>query len=206
MWLKSEIERLKQTSVKELIDKRLESFSSFADKQNEYWFSELCFCILTANSRADSAMRIQSQVSPMGFLMSPEANIARAIKTNKHRFHNNKAKYICEARTYKNIREIVSGMNEVEAREWLVENIKGLGYKEASHFLRNTGSKNLAILDRHILNLMAENGIITRPKSLNKKSYLEIEEKFNSLAQELGMSSAELDLYMWFMKTGVVLK
>ena len=73
--------------------------------------------------------------------------------------------------------------------------------------MRNVGYTNLAILDRHILNLMVENGYIeNKPKSLNKKTYLEIEEKFNEIARELGMSSAELDLYMWYMKTGEVLK
>ena len=69
------------------------------------------------------------------------------------------------------------------------------------------GYGNLAILDRHILNLMVENEYIeNKPKSLNKKIYLEIEGKFNEIAKELGMSNAELDLYMWYMKTGVVLK
>jgi N-glycosylase/DNA lyase len=177
------------------------------NKSSGDWFSELCFCILTANSRADSAMRIQNQVGPTGFLKSPKENIAHVIKSNKHRFHNNKAKYIVEARKFEHIKAIISKLSEIEAREFLVENVKGLGYKEASHFLRNTGSKELAILDRHILNLMVENNYLEeKPKTLTKKNYLEIEEKFNSLARELKMASSELDLYMWYLKTNKVLK
>jgi len=97
-------------------------------------------------------------------------------------------------------------MGEFEAREWLVRNIKGLGMKESSHFLRNVGYKNLAILDRHILNIMKDEGIIEKPKSLTRKKYLEIEEKFNKMAKGFNMSPAELDLHMWCMKTGEVLK
>jgi len=83
----------------------------------------------------------------------------------------------------------------------------GLGYKEASHFLRNTGSKNVAILDRHILALMHSHKLIAEiPKPLNKNKYLEIEQKFNQLASKLNMTPARLDLAMWYLKTGKVLK
>ena len=110
-----------------------------------------------------------------------------------------------------NVKEIVQGIaskkGEKAAREWLVKNIRGIGYKEASHFLRNVGFKNLAILDRHILNLMQEEGLIDeRPRTLSRKKYFEIEKKFLKLAKELKMPAAELDLFMWYMKTGKVLK
>ena len=88
-----------------------------------------------------------------------------------------------------------------------MKNIKGLGYKEASHFMRNVGYNNLAILDRHILNLMLEQGYLrAKPKTLTRKTYFEIEQKFKKIADGLRMSMAELDLYMWYMKTGEVLK
>ena len=133
--------------------------------------------------------------------------ISNCIKKNKHRFHNNKSRYIVEARKFFNIKSILKNKSELEAREWLVQNVKGLGYKEASHFLRNTGSENLAILDRHILNLMHEHNLINEiPKPLNKTHYLEIESKFNSLASQLNMTPARLDLAMWYLKTGKVLK
>ncbi len=43
--------------------------------------------------------------------------------------------------------------NALERRDWLAQEkqIKGLGYKEASHFLRNIGLKGHAILDKHVL-------------------------------------------------------
>jgi len=209
--LTDKINNLSNSSIKETVDKRLSEFKAFENKEGEEWFSELCFCLLTANSRASSAMRIQNQIGANGFIHSPQENIVQVIKMNKHRFHNNKGKFIVNARKFVNIKaiiqKIINEKGEKEAREFLVENVKGLGYKESSHFMRNVGYTNLAILDRHILNLMVENNYIKeKPKTLSKKIYLEIEEKFNEIAKEIGMSSAELDLYMWYMKTGQVLK
>jgi len=211
MELTDEINKLKKSPIRETVDKRLLEFKSFKDKPTEEWFSELCFCLLTANSRASSAIRIQNQIGAKGFIHSPQENIVQVIKMNKHRFHNNKAKFIVEARKFVNVKaiiqKIISEKGEKEAREFLVENVKGLGYKESSHFLRNVGYTNLAILDRHILNLMIENNYLKeKPKTLNKKNYYEIEEIFNKVADEFNMTNAELDLYMWYMKVGMVLK
>lgn len=63
------------------------------------------------------------------------------------RFKNNKAKYLVTLREQmkdkngkivtKDFFESISDVNE--KREWIVKNIKGMAYKEASHFLRNVG-------------------------------------------------------------------
>jgi len=194
-------------NTKALIQQRLNEFKSFKDKNSEEWFSELCFCILTANSRAKTAINIQNELGPNGFINKKQSELVETIKRNKHRFHNNKAKYILEARKYKDIRSIIEGKSETEARAWIVANIKGLGYKEASHFLRNTGHFKLAILDRHIINLMFEHNLINSiPKPIKKSDYLLIENEFNKLAEKLNLSPAELDLNMWYLKTGEVLK
>jgi len=88
-----------------------------------------------------------------------------------------------------------------------VKNIKGLGFKEASHFLRNIGFKNLAIIDFHIVDLLIKHKLIDKkPKSLSKSKYLEIEEKLKKIANELNLSLGELDLYLWYMETGKILK
>jgi len=207
MNLINQINKLRKNEIKQVMKKRLQEFESFKNKKNNDWFSELCFCILTANSRAKTAINIQNELKSGGFINKNKKELSQTIKNNKHRFHNNKAKYIICSREHMDIKDKLKNFSEFNAREWLVKSIKGLGYKEASHFLRNTGAKNLAILDRHILNLMIENNLINeKPKILNKKNYLEIERKFNELAEQLNMNPAELDLYMWYMKTGEVLK
>ncbi len=199
------IKKLKRLPISKTVDQRLKEFKELGKKGNDDWFCELGFCILTANSRASTALAIQDELGIDGFLRKSKEGICDCIKKNKHRFHNNKARYIVEARRFRNIKDILK--KEKNQREWLVKNIKGLGWKESSHFLRNVGCIDYAILDRHIIRLMHEQGYINQmPKSLSKDSYLVIEIKFKEIAKELNMSCAELDLYMWYIKTGKVLK
>ncbi len=205
------IKKLRKSLIRKKVDKRLKEFESFKKRDTKEWFSELCFCILTANSKAATALKIQKELTSKGFCEYSLNNIRKTIRKNKHRFHNNKAGYIVSARKHIDIKDkltkLIKEQDEIKAREWLVKNIKGLGYKEASHFLRNVGCKNLAILDRHVLNIMKEKNFIKeRPKTLNKKNYLEIEKIFKKIADMLNTSCAELDLYMWYMKTREVLK
>lgn len=205
------ITKLRNSSVRSDVEERLKEFESFRNRSNDEWFSELCFCILTANSRAVTALNIQKELGCQGFASLDKDDLVDCIRRNKHRFHNNKAAYICAAREHLHIKDkitsIICSSGEKAGREWLADNIKGIGYKEASHFLRNVGYRNLAILDRHIINLMLEwDMLCERPKSLTKKNYLLIESKFEEKASELGMSIAELDLYMWYIKVGKVLK
>lgn len=203
----NEIKILKK-QIENNVNKRLKEFSSFSKKSNEEWFSELCFCILTANSKAKTAINIQNELKCKGFLNLNEKQLSDCIKKNKHRFHNNKAKYIVEARKFSNIKDILKQYKtSKEKRNFIIKNIKGLGYKEASHFLRNVGYFDLAILDRHVLNLLVENNYIKeKPKSLNKKNYEEIELILEEISKKLKMSQAELDMYLWYMKTKEVLK
>ncbi|MGM5484427.1 MAG: N-glycosylase/DNA lyase [Nanobdellota archaeon] len=198
----------KDEQLKNKIKRRLEEFSSFKDKENGEWFSELCFCILTANSKAVTAISIQDELGAEGFLNLSREKISEAIRRNRHRFHNNKSKFIIEARQYSDIKDQLRKFNDnKEKREWIADNIKGLGFKEASHFLRNTGHFDLAVLDRHILNILSEEEYLREiPKTLSKKTYLQIEKKLEKICGELKISQAELDLYLWFEKTGKVLK
>ncbi len=112
-----------------------------------------------------------------------------------------------DARKHWDVKDIIKERNSRSARRWLIEHIKGIGWKESSHFLRNVGYKDVAIIDRHILWMMNEYGLIERvPKSVNRRFYLECEGKLEKLAEKVGLTLAELDLYLWWMKTGKVLK
>ncbi len=96
---------------------------------------------------------------------------------------------------------------ETELREWLVKNIKGYGYKEASHFLRNIGFEELAILDRHVLKNLKNYGVIEEvPKSLTPKKYKEIEEKMRRFSKSVDIPISHLDLLFWSNETGEIFK
>ena len=200
-----QINKLKASLIKQEVDNRINEFREL--NNSEDWFSELCYCLLTANSKAETALNIEKELKGKGLHSSSQSEIRDCIKRNKHRFHNNKSKFIVEARKFKDIKNIIREKDQIEARTWLVNNIKGIGYKEASHFLRNVGYNNVAILDRHIINLMVEHNMIKeKPNILNKNNYPEIEKKLEKLANSINMSQAELDLYLWSIKTGKVLK
>lgn len=200
------VERLRKSGIKEVIERRLGEFEELGRKSSPELFRELSFCLLTANSSAERCMRIQEEAGD-GFLELPREQLEGMLKKHGHRFPSARAGYILEARKNSSLRDVISSAGSgQEAREWLVRNVKGLGYKEASHFLRNIGFKNLAIIDFHIIDLLGRYGLIEKPKSLGRKRYLEIENILKSLSERLGMSLAELDLYLWYMETGKVLK
>jgi len=205
MNLYSDIKILRKTDISRLVKRRLKEFKTIGKRGNKDWFSELCFCILTANSKAHTALAIQHKLGCVGFMNLSKKQLSKVIRESKHRFHNTKAGFIVNARKFRNIKDILT--KQEDPRRWLVYNVKGIGWKESSHFLRNVGYTDYAILDRHILNLMLENRLIKKkPKALNEKTYIAIEKRLGKLAKKLAMSHAELDLYMWFLKTNKVLK
>ncbi len=201
------IEQIKQLreEIGDVVEARLREFEAMRNEDEERIFQELAFCILTANSSAKMGLKAQEAIED-GFVHHPEEKLREELKKLGYRFWNVRAKYIVQARWI--IAEIKSlfDISESEARDYLVKNVKGLGMKEASHFLRNTGAKDLAIVDRHILRALSDAGLIQMPKTLTRRRYLEIEEVERWIAQELGMNLAELDLYIWYIKTGEVLK
>lgn len=152
------------------------------------------------------------------FLMEGRrAQMTRALKkVGAHRFPVARPGYIVFARRYLRencglrLRErLQSFSNPIERRDWLAQEkgIKGLGYKEASHFLRNIGLKGHAILDKHVVRCLVELKVVddTRPPNTRKR-YLEMEEQLRGVAREVGIDFDELDLVLWSLKTGQVLK
>ena len=202
-----DIARLKKSSIKQKINSRLKEFKRFKRKSSEDIFKELCFCILTANSTAERCINIHNRIGD-GFLVLSSHQLKESLRQHGARFHTKRAEYISEARRYKSsIKNIIRHVKDKNRlRDWLVKNIKGIGYKEASHFLRNIGYNDFAIIDFHIIDILAKNRIIERPKSLTREKYLEIEEELRKIAEKTDLSLGELDLYLWYLETGKVLK
>jgi|Deesub1362A_J573_1020465.scaffolds.fasta_scaffold00223_46 N-glycosylase/DNA lyase len=192
------VQKLKNDNVGGIIKARM---NEFKENRKGDVFKELCFCILTANFNAERSIKIQEEIGD-GFLTLSESELATRLRQLGHRYPNVRAKYIVEARKH----ELKLEEDAFRMREWLVNNIKGIGYKEASHFLRNIGYEDVAILDFHILNILERYNVIKKPKTLTKRKYLEIEEKMREIAKRSEISLGELDLYLWYIETGKVLK
>ena len=205
--LLASIETLKNSNISSVIDERIKEFSEVREFGSERIFEELCFCILTANCAAKSCIEVQKRINT-GFLNYSEEDLKTKFREYGYRFPNIRAKYIIEARNHllEINNKINSSMDEVMLREWLAKTIKGLGYKEASHFLRNIGFKNIAIIDFHIIDILEKFGIIQKPKTLSKKKYIEIEQTLKKIGERVKLDLDELDLYLWYMETNEVLK
>lgn len=177
-------------------------------------FSELVFCLFTPQSKAKSCWQAVGTLKAQNLLFKGSKSQISA-KINNVRFRNNKAEYVVLARKQflakkqLPLKKLLSGFNDTyEAREWLARNVKGMGYKEASHFLRNIGlGKNLAILDRHILKNLKLAGVIKAvPKTLAKKQYLSLERKMADFAKKSKIPLSHLDLLFWCKETGEIFK
>jgi N-glycosylase/DNA lyase len=198
---------IKNDAIKDLVDRRLSEFKNLGKRSSKELFKELCFCILTANYSAEGGIRIQKAIGD-GFLLLSEKQLAKRLREAGYRFPNVRAGYIVEARKHADSLKRMLGSFETEhdARDWLAANVKGLGYKESSHFLRNVGYDGVAIVDFHIVDFLVGYGLVEKPKSMTKKKYLEIEGVLQDVSLKAGMSLAELDLYMWYCETGKILK
>lgn len=201
-----EINKLKDTQTRNIIDKRINEFKKINKNSDEELFDEMCFCLLTANFNAEKSIKIQDEIGQC-FLTHTQDEISKKLKEYGHRFPNKRAEYIHKSKECKNkLTNIVNFHDKEAIREWLVKNVKGLGYKEVSHFLRNIGFDDYAIIDFHIIDILVRNGVIKKPKTLTKKRYLEIENKLRKLAEKTDLKLSELDLYLWYMETGKILK
>jgi len=210
--LAKEVERLRSDpEVRSMVDQRITEFQGIRKQDSRVWFVELTYCLLTAYSSAVSGQLCVDALCDCGALLDGSVEeVEETLRCQGHRFAGRRAEYIVEARRLStSLKEVIEGFEDTkEARRWLVYNVKGLGYKEASHFLRNVGFLDVAIIDRHILSNMREHGVIGDDgrKGLTKRRYLEYERILEKVAEKVGMSLGEMDLYLWYRKTGKVLK
>ena len=201
----------KSTAIK----KRLSEFKNIiAEADDNRLFEELAFCICTAG--ASAKMGLKSVEAMRDHLPSGSLKKLQKKLDGVHRFPNARPRYIIHTRDYLKsehdfkIRELILSFEDpLERRDFFAKNknIKGIGYKEASHFLRNIGFSGYAILDKHILNTLYELKIIKEPKPpTNRDKYLEVEDKLKDFANDIGIHVDELDLLLWSEKTGEILK
>jgi len=193
---------------------RLAEFSAVWDEaDNLRIWEEMVFCFFTGGCSAKMGIRSIEAVRPL-LLTGGQKRLSTAL-TGVHRFPNARSRYIVASRDFLRSHcdlDIIGELrsrNHLERRDWLVseKRIKGLAYKEASHFLRNIGLRGYAILDKHVLNCLAELKIIDDPKPPKaRKGYLMVEEKLKKFADRIKIDFDEMDLLLWSMKTGEILK
>jgi N-glycosylase/DNA lyase len=202
--------KLRKTDIQAKLAEFNDIYKSGTDAK--LW-EEMVFCFFTGGCSAKMGLRSIEKVKDI-LLTGTHEELAAAL-SGTHRYPFARSRYIVASRTFlqsdceMRLREKLESFNRAERRDWLVKTkeIKGLGYKEASHFLRNIGFKGYAILDKHILRCLAELKIIDDPKPPNTRlKYITFEEKLKTLAEITEIDFDELDLVLWSLKTGEILK
>jgi N-glycosylase/DNA lyase len=206
--------RLSYIGKKDLITARLNEFREVFEKGDDRRiFEELVFCIFTANASAKMALKSVEAVKDI-IMDADKREISKRLR-HAHRFPNTRSNYIVLTREYLRrefdfkLRDLIFSFEDpMERRDFFAsEDIMGLGYKEASHFLRNIGFRGYAILDKHILRSLYEFGVLDSPKPpTTKNGYLGTENKFKEFANLLEIQLDELDLLLWSERTGEILK
>ncbi|HZS48188.1 MAG TPA: N-glycosylase/DNA lyase [Blastocatellia bacterium] len=200
---------------REAIRARLAEFETIWQTADDVkLFEELIFCIFTAGASAKMGINCIERIRPI-MLTATRSRLTRAV-LHKHRYPRSRSGYIVHTRKYvqrefemKLRARIESIPDFYERRDFFAANsgIKGIGYKEASHYLRNIGLKGYAILDKHILRSLHQFGVVESPKPPGTRSrYLEIEQKMRDFAKKIAIDFDELDLLLWSIKTGEILK
>jgi len=196
-------------SIKPQIDKRLAEFEKHWEKnKHQAVFSELVFCLCTPQTGAHkgwgAAWRIVEELRKKKKLT--EHSVATILKFTGVRFHHVKAKRIVEASKlyYPHTKQWLTGFFQdytwtIEVRDHLARTVKGLGMKEASHFLRNLGfGQDICILDRHILRNLVKYGVISEIPKLKPVAYREVEEKMKAFALQSNIPVEALDIVFWY--------
>jgi N-glycosylase/DNA lyase len=208
------IKRMHRSKSQEIYSRLKEFKKMWLEKNDEEIFAELAFCILTPQSHAKACWNAIGRLKENGILFKEDAQeIGKGLCGV--RFHNKKSDYIVRARKFfmNNgtvcVKSALSQFRDIcKCREWLVKNINGFGYKEASHFLRNIGfGEKIAILDRHILKNLKQLGIIEEiPQSMSRAKYLQIEKNMVKFAKQIDIPVSHLDLLFWYKETGEIFK
>lgn len=212
-----DLEEIRRTHAekRKKIRERLAEFESvWMNGTDARIWEEMVYCFFTGGCSAKMGMKAVSAVKEL-LDDGQQPELAKAL-TGVHRYPNARSRYVVQSREFlrehcgmKLRKKLESFDCHYERRDWLVKEkgIKGLGYKEASHFLRNIGFSGYAILDKHVLRCLYELKIIDDPKPPNTRSrYLTVEEKLKQLASVARIDFDELDLVLWSMKTGEILK
>lgn len=218
--MRTNIERLNNAIQAIYPDIESEVQADSSTCETRLWW-ELSACVLSSQVSYGLAIAMADEITKSNLLIEQSSDIESLYaqlrkllitpikvddKYMRHRFYDAKAKQLskCSELVYGyagSLRKLLDSFNNhFEAREWLVKNMPGLGPKQASMFLRNSGTTyELAILDRHVLNYMSLIGMYNESeKSISsKKKYLHYEKLLSEYADGLNCKIGLLDWAIW---------
>jgi len=163
-------------------------------------FYHLAFAICAPQTTFKANRKVNEELKRLKFHSEDIPRELLEVTLKPVRFYRTKAENLLLMKEdFPQIASVLRGYSRDfwSARLWLVRNVRGLGMKAASHFLRNLGSTELAIIDTHILKYL---GVESAPTS--ELEYARIEMLFRDRAEELGKTPAALDAEVWAEYSG----
>ena len=201
------------------------TLKEWKQRSEEDLWEELVLCILSSNLNYETAASAfvhlqKNRFLDYQYLLKDDSfqDIANELcksiflpkkkdgSLRKYRFPNVRANNIVKAARViyhenRGINYLLNSFNsEYEAREFFSRQIPGIGFKEASHFLRNIKySSSLAIIDTHIINFLEERDIPNNfvGKSLNVQKYLLYEKIMKEISSYYDYKLPIFDLAIW---------
>ncbi|MGO6819225.1 8-oxoguanine DNA glycosylase [Rhizobium brockwellii] len=195
--------------------------SSTIEREERILWKEFSSCILSSQvpyplSVAAAEAIDREGLLHLGMLDALEDKIAMILKapvmmngtSRRYRFPVSRARQLASAKAAitehsGTLEDFLRGeCDPDELRAWLVANAPGMGPKQASMFLRNSGiSYDLAILDRHVLDFMTEMGLQSScVNSISRSSdYQKHERTLRSYAKSVGAAVGLIDWAIWIV-------
>jgi N-glycosylase/DNA lyase len=194
------------------------------DATEERLLFELVLAILGSQNRYEVALGFAEEIKKQKLLTNNlsismeeltqkiQTILSSAIEIEgsliRYRFPNAKAKYIAYDLMYLQkiggLKSLLAQTEETTSlRAFFVKEIKGIGPKQSSHFLRNVGYTNeVAVLDVHILRYMHIQGIIedTYMKAIGTlKQYEKIESLLMDFLRYMKYPIGLIDQAIWIV-------
>jgi N-glycosylase/DNA lyase len=194
------------------------------DASEELLRDEALFCLLGGHGvpyelalSATSRLRVLDLFSPAWAPRALEERLQRELSSpqfepprrngefRRYRYPMRKANLIVAARGWlleeAPVLDRLRAIDDERVRRELLCGCPGFGHKTASWLLRNIGlGARLAIIDVHVLRALAEERRlvdVTLPRD-----YARVEEAFLSWCEELDVSPAAFDLFLWEWQRG----
>ncbi|MBD3261696.1 MAG: hypothetical protein GF334_08475 [Candidatus Altiarchaeales archaeon] len=180
---------------RKMVKKTIAQFESKRDPVEIFY--DLCLCLCVPQTTFKSAAKVLRELVARNFYLEHISREELRKIVKPVRFLRKADFLLAAKKDFEGIYSVVVSSNSsYEKREALVKRVRGMGMKAGSHFLRNMGVTDLAIIDTHVLKFLEA----APPKS--KREYLELECDFQAASREYGMATAELDAYIWKFYSG----
>jgi len=180
--------------IRAKIQKVVEHFKT--PKTEEEVFYHFCFTVLVPQTKHKTTVVILKNLQKKNIFENELSSNEIETLVKPARFYRNKTKYLLILKqNWDWIYSMINSINNQHIlREFLINEVYGLGMKAASHLMRNLGYDDVAIIDTHIIKMFNID-----KKTITKKNYVYYENVIRCMAKKYNLTVVEFDILLWQM-------